>query len=146
MKFHSLEETEDYLESLKKRTLVSTGKWSPDQIFSHISDSIEFLFSDSEGAYRFPEVIQATVGRVLFWKMILQGKMDNGLPNPIKSGDPIAKSLEIELDRLLSLTKRFNYSVGPFNRHPVFGKLTKDEWVQLHLIHCENHFSYLKIY
>jgi hypothetical protein len=31
------------------------------------------------------------------------------------------------------------------NKHPVFGELSKEELIKLHLLHCSNHFSYIHI-
>ena len=143
--FHTIQELELFLNSLQSKKVTTTGNWTLAQILSHIGDSIEFFLSQNEGAFSVPWLIQNTVGKLLLHKYFLFGKMDSGLPNPIKKGEPRNGDPHLELDRVISLSKKFNESQGPFNSHPVFGKLSKEEIIKLHLLHCSNHFSHIQI-
>jgi len=145
MVFHSIEEIDLFLEELKDRKVTTTGKWTLAQILCHIGDSIEFFLSQNEGAIEVPGFIQNTVGKLLLNKFFLFGKMDGGLTNPIKKGEPIDGNPSEELDRVISFTKKFKEHTGSFNKHPVFGALSKEELIKLHLLHCSNHFSYIQM-
>jgi hypothetical protein len=71
--------------------------------------------------------------------------MDKGLTNPIKKGEPKDGDSVVELDRVITLSKKFKNHTGSFNKHPVFGALSKEELIKLHLLHCSNHFSYIQM-
>ena len=145
MVFQTIEEIDLFLEELKDRKVTTTGKWTIAQILCHIGDSIEFFLSQNEGAIQVPSFIQNTFGKLLLTKFFLFGKMDGGLTNPIKKGEPMDGNASEELKRLISLIKTFNDHTGSFNKHPVFGALSKEEIIKLHLLHCSNHFSYIQM-
>ena len=145
MNFQSMEEIDVFLISLKNKKATTIGKWTLAQILCHIGDSIEFFLSQNEGAIQVPVLIQNTIGKLLLHKFFLFGKMDGGLTNPIKKGEPIDGNPSEELERVISLTNKFREYTGTFNKHPVFGTLSKEEIIKLHLLHCTNHFSYIKV-
>jgi hypothetical protein len=145
MKFQSMEELDLFLDSLRDRAPTTTGNWTLAQILCHIGDSMEFFLTQKEGAFTIPSFLQDTVGKLLLQKFYLFGSMDRGLPNPIKKGEPKNGDPQEELHRILTLTKRFKESSGPFNSHPVFGALTKEEIIKLHLLHSSHHFSFIHI-
>ena len=140
----TIDELDLFLEELKNRKASTTGNWTLAQILCHIGDSIEFFLSQNEGAIQVPSFIQNTVGKLLLNKFFLFGKMDKGLTNPIKKGEPKDGDLSLELDRVIILSKKFKNHTGSFNKHPVFGALSKEELIKLHLLHCSNHFSYIQ--
>jgi len=145
MNFQSMEEIDLFLSSLKNNKVTTTGKWTLSQILCHIGDSIEFFLSQKEGALQVPVLIQNTIGKLLLNKFFLLGKMDEGLPNPIKKGEPSDGNPTEELERVISLTNKFREHTGNFNKHPVFGTLSKKEIIKLHLLHCSNHLSYIQM-
>ena len=131
MTFQTIDDLDLFLNELKTKKVTTTGNWSIAQILCHIGDSIDFFLSQKKGAFVVPDFIQNTIGKLLLNKFFLFGKMD---------GNP-----SIELDRVISLSKKFMNHTGPFNKHPVFGNLSKEEIIKLHLLHCANHFSYIQI-
>ena len=145
MNFQTIDELDLFLEELRDRQATTTGNWTLAQILCHIGDSIEFILSQKEGAIVVPGFIQNTVGKLLLNKFFLFGKMDGGLPNPIKKGEPKDGDPTFELERVISLSKKFMNHTGPYNKHPVFGALSKEEIIKLHLLHCSNHFSYIQL-
>jgi len=145
MIFQTIDELDLFLEDLKIRKTTTTGNWTLAKILCHIGDSIEFFLSQNEGAIQIPSFIQNTVGKLLLNKFFLFGKMDKGLQNPIKKGEPKDGDPLIELERVIDLSKKFKDHTGKFNQHPVFGALSKEELIKLHLLHCSNHFSYIQI-
>ncbi len=144
MNLQTMEELESFLVSLKGRNYTTTGNWTLGQILCHIGDSMDFFLSQKEGAFTIPSFLQNTIGKLLLQKFYLFGTMDRGLPNPIKKGEPKNGDPQEELNRILTLTQLFKESRGPFNSHPVFGELTKDEIIRLHLLHCSHHFSFIQ--
>lgn len=145
MKFENLEDLDAFLDSLKGKSFPTSGNWTFGQILCHIGDSMEFFLSQKEGVFTVPSFVQNTIGKLLLQKFYLFGSMDKGLPNPIQKGEPKNGDPQEELNRILTLTKRFKESSGPFNSHPVFGALSKQEIVKLHLLHCSHHFSFIHL-
>jgi hypothetical protein len=47
------------------------------------------------------------------------------------------------VERLRAAVARFEGHAGPMRPSPVFGTLSRDEWREVHLWHCEHHFSFL---
>ncbi len=47
------------------------------------------------------------------------------------------------LDRFRVAVELFEGAGDTVAPHPIFGRLTRDEWRQAHLWHCEHHFSFL---
>ncbi len=142
--FQSLDEIDSFLNSLKTKKVSTTGNWTIAQILCHIADSIEFFHSQNEGAIQVPKLIQNTIGKLLLHKFFLFGKMDRGLTNPIKKGEPENGDANEQLERVIKLSKSILDYEGPFNQHPVFGALSKEEIIKLHLLHCSNHFSHIQ--
>ena len=139
-----MEELEFFLNNLTAKKAKTTGNWTLAQILCHIADTMEFFLSQQEGAIQVPDFIQNTVGKLLLYKFFLFGKMDRGLKNPIKKGEPNNGDFSIELERVITLSKKFKDHTGTFNKHPVFGSLSREELTKLHLLHCSNHFSYIQ--
>ena len=63
--------------------------------------------------------------------------------------DAIAEGLNMlaeEIDASTVSISRFRKhleSGGNFKSHPIFGRLTRDQWDQFHTIHCMHHLSFL---
>jgi hypothetical protein len=47
------------------------------------------------------------------------------------------------LERLRQVIGRLKAHTGPMQPSPVFGKLTPEQWREVHLWHCEHHLSFL---
>jgi hypothetical protein len=47
------------------------------------------------------------------------------------------------VERLRGGVERFVRHTGPLHPSPIFGTLSRDEWYEVHLWHCEHHFSFL---
>src|SRR4029453_17727992 len=47
------------------------------------------------------------------------------------------------VERLRAATARFAAHAGPLHPSPAFGKLTPEQWREVHLWHCEHPFRFL---
>ena len=45
--------------------------------------------------------------------------------------------------RLRAVVERFKGHSGPLHPSPAFGRLTPEQWREVHLWHCEHHLSFL---
>ena len=46
-------------------------------------------------------------------------------------------------DRLIQLIQRFQQHQGSLHPSPLFGPLTRQQWDDLHVIHCSHHLGFL---
>lgn len=140
--FRHFSEAKEEIMKLKGKKIKTSGNWSWYQILCHLADGLEFMMNGGSPKFIFPAFLQMTAGR-LIWKLILfRGRMVQGLPNPIKKIPEADGNAETEFERLISLIEEFESCEKIFCPHPVFGKLTKEEWSILQAFHFANHLSY----
>jgi hypothetical protein len=48
------------------------------------------------------------------------------------------------IERLRAAVERLKSHAGEMQPSPVFGPLSPEEWREVHLWHCEHHFSFLR--
>jgi len=120
------------------------GRWSLGQMCEHLA---EFMRQSREGFVDPAPAYMPVVGpmmRLMFLGKILKGE-------PIKMRTPTSKSLlpsewiddEKTIDKFHTEVDRINLPEATFVPSPVFGKLTPDQWRQVHLWHCQHHLSFL---
>ena len=124
--------------------LKTLGNWSAGQIFSHLARAMDMSISGS--SYRSPWYLR--MAAKLIKRRMLTRTMPAGfkLPGPMQKILIASDSIRLEegLQELRSAVKQLEQeTVSQF--HPVFGKLTDQEWKQLHLRHAEMHLSFLEI-
>lgn len=118
------------------------GNWSPGRIFKHLAIVMEGSIDGIE--FRPPWIIRA-VGPWMKGYVLKHG-MSPGikLPENAKRAliDPADVSNEEGLAALRKAIER-QLSIAERKPSPVFGKMTRDEWRQLHCRHAELHLSFL---
>lgn len=121
----------------------TVGQWSYGKILQHLADSYNSSFDGVD--FKAPFVIRWVV-RTFFKQKFLREKMSSGYKLP-KKAEAKLPSQETPVDAALANLKQ---AISRFEReepraeHPVFGKLTPEEWLQLHLRHSELHMSFVK--
>ncbi len=116
------------------------GNWDLQQICDHLSYYVRgTLEGFSEKA---PWLVRMFTGRRRLKKLLRGEPIPAGIPIPEKliplaGGDEgkAAAQLQGLLERLKTQTK-----VYP---SPLFGTLTKEQWLKLHTLHCNHHLSFL---
>ena len=119
------------------------GNWSLSQIFEHLSIALVGSIDGVPSIARFPIRIVAP--------LMVNYFIRHGMPTGFKLRKevesrvfPDGKKLEDSLDRLHAAVARVN-SESMNQRHPVFGKLSQEQWRQIHLRHAELHLSFATI-
>lgn len=142
LSYHKLSEVLEDAELLAKGEYRTTGNWSFGQIMWHLGATYEASFRGF--AFKAPWWAR------LFVAPFMKNRLLN---NPMKSGfqlsdaaAPLIPSDELTteegLEKLRAALKLFE-TESPTQPHPLFGKMTSDEWVQLHLRHAELHLSFV---
>jgi hypothetical protein len=123
--------------------LKQLGNWTPGQTFGHLAWWIEAI---DEGKGPTPPWFMKFLGP-LIKKQMLKGPLPQGFKMPSSKtgthGDEPC-DLETGIQRLRAAYTRLETKPLP-DRHPVFGKTTRDEWLLLHRKHAELHLGYLTV-
>ena len=117
------------------------GTWTLGQVCDHLA--IFFRGSLEGFTQKVPWLIRVLLGRMLFRHIIRRRGMGEGIKVPRSflpgdAGDDAASA-----EQLVELIERFRTHAGEYEPSPLFGRLSRDEWTQLHLIHCSHHLSFL---
>lgn len=132
-----VQDAEALVASEKTRTL---GNWPLSKLLTHLAMTVECSMDG------FPTPAPWFVRMIgpLLKKGMLIKKMAPGLQLPKKAeaeAFPAANSPQEALDRLRAAVVR-SKTMPMVAAHPAFGKMTHDEWNQLHLRHSEMHLSF----
>ena len=139
--FISLEEVGSDAEKLVSSPTTKTlGNWPLSQLLTHLAMAMN---GSLDGVpFRAPWYMR-------LFGFFLKGRMlKNGLPAGVKlpneseaSAYPTVSSSQEALDVHRTSVGRIQKEKSSAT-HPIFGKMTHDEWTQLHLRHAELHLSF----
>lgn len=145
--FGSLDEVVRDAEQLLAAGYTKTGNWSLAQACGHLACWFRYQVDG------FPPIplllrpvlwaLRNTVGRRMAKRLVRGGKMRDGVPTipqsvPEPDGDDAAA-----VAALREAVRRWEGHAGPMHPSPLFGRMTKEEWRNGHLIHCAHHLSFL---
>ncbi|MDH5654934.1 MAG: DUF1569 domain-containing protein [Spirochaetia bacterium] len=142
IRLKSLQEALQELEKLEKTEKVTAlGEWSYSQILSHLRF---FLEGSMKG---FPEsrssFIRKSVGPNLLKNIKQIGYMPSGFRNSFLDLSQNFSDAPMELTNLKNSIREFiNYS-GNLSEHPIYGKLSREDWDLIHAYHIANHLGFL---
>ncbi|MDG2389362.1 MAG: DUF1569 domain-containing protein [Planctomycetaceae bacterium] len=121
----------------------TVGSWSYGKILQHLADS--YNRSIDGFGYKNAFIIRIIAGNFMK-KKFLREKMPAGFKLPKAQEEKLPSqetSIEESLANLKQAIARFECEEARAD-HPAFGKLTSEEWIQLHLRHSELHMSFVK--
>jgi len=135
----SLAATIDELNALKGKTLKSTGAWNPFQVFTHLAQSIEFSMRGYP-AQKSP-LFQSTAGSLAFNAFAAVGAMTHDLAEPIPGAPalPADGPVNAAIDRSVKALNLFRVYTGSLHPHFAYGALSREQYVQAHIMHFRNH-------
>jgi hypothetical protein len=117
------------------------GNWSLAQVCDHLARIITLSLDG------FPSLMPWPVRVLARWFAlgpILRHKVFRRRFNTPTYLVPAADATDRDaVERLRAVLTRFKESTGPLHPSPLFGRLSRDEWREVHLWHCEHHFSFL---
>ena len=132
-----LADAERLVSSPNTKTL---GNWPLSQLLTHLATTIN---SSIDGMSAKAPWLLRLVGPLVKWRIIKNG-MSSGFKLPKEreaTAFPAASSPQEALGKLRAAVGRLKQE-RMTARHPVFGKLTHEEWTRLHLRHAEMHLSF----
>ncbi|MBL4621456.1 MAG: DUF1569 domain-containing protein [Immundisolibacteraceae bacterium] len=129
------------LKALSTNQLTASRLWTPQQIFSHCAQSIEYSISGFP--QQRPAWFKSTVGHLAFSVFAAQGAMSHGLSDSIP-GAPAFATDETNipaLNRLIEALITFEQHAGPLAPHFAYGALSRADYELAHVMHLYNHLE-----
>ena len=135
-----VEDMRSKLATLDDDAEPSWGSMRPPQMYAHLSTAIKYSLGEEEET----PMESGFVGHWIFRPLFITF----GMPFPKNIDAPKmydAAAPQATLDELMEVAERFQskYEANdlPGLAHPVFGKLTNDEWAKLHVGHFNHHMG-----
>ena len=119
------------------------GNWTLGQIFGHLAVWVEFAYRDIP--LQVPFWIRLMMRPMKRWAV--KGRMPAGSRIPNVPGGTLGTkqfSVEAGLQRYREALARLQIEPPP-KPHPLFGRMTHQQWIGLHLRHAELHLSFVAI-
>lgn len=147
LKLSTLEELEQELVRIERAhaagTLSACGNWSPGKILGHISSWIDFGF---EGYPMSPPPFVRAVCRLMKGVFLRNQAMKPGFRiHGAPEGTYGLEEMDVPtgLARLRRSIKRLNFD--ELKPHPLFGLMTREQWIRMHVNHASLHLGFLKL-
>jgi hypothetical protein len=139
--FAKLADIQAEAERLASRPVRQLGNWSLGYSLAHLAGAMKMSLEGVD--FKAPWFIRMLAP--LFKKRLLRGPMKPGFQLPKNAAEVLIPSREVPtqegLNELRTMIDRLNREPQRYPS-PVFGKMTKEEWDQLHLRHAEMHLSF----
>lgn len=128
-------------------TLVTSGNWTPGENLHHCG-KVWSLSLDGFPPDAKPPAIVKFVVKTFFKKTAVSGKpapigikFPRGLEDAFgpKAGASFSEGMVAMRDAVARVSRGERFT----KPSPLFGQLTHDEWLRLHLGHCSTHLSFL---
>jgi len=145
--FASMAEVRQDVETLRANGYAKAGNWNLAQVCKHLGQWISFPvtgYPKTGPVMTFIIVmLRNTLGKRSGREILRTGKFPSRwrtlkitLPPP--DTDEAAAIRELDL-----AIARWEQHAGEFIPSPLFGRLTREEWLRMQLIHCAHHLSHL---
>ncbi len=118
----------------------SLGTWSLGQTCQHLADS----FHGSIDGF---DLRNHRIKRFFLHKKMLQYALTKGIPKNYTVDPNLTPNDDVPLDdaiqALTSAIDRYQKYQGFLHPHPLFGKMSRENWDRIHCIHSAHHLSLL---
>src|SRR5262245_27879851 len=128
-------------EALLASGYTRAGDWSLGQACDHLTTAIGMSLDG------YPVMMPAPARWLIRWmyfnKIQRHEQLSRRVPAPkwLMPADGVEDRAGVE--RMKAVLERFQAHAGPLHPSPIFGKMSKEEWANVHLWHAEHHLSFL---
>jgi len=142
LKFQTLGDLLADVQKLQASDAIAISEWTPGQIVGHVTAVIEASVEGFTFSVPFPLRV---VGKLIKNRSLTKG-LPSGLKVPAKAQDAFIPPVDLTFD---TAVKRLAETIEKAKQRkmtqvsPIFGKLSHEQWVQLHCRHAELHFGFL---
>lgn len=130
------------LDGLASAGYRSSGRWDLAQTCRHLSFFVRGSLEGFEGL-KVPAPIRWIARAFILPRVRKDRGMRKGTPTLPQSVYPPGGDAGEAIEELRSLFKRLEEGNGELHPSPIFGRLSRDEWRELHLIHAAHHLRFL---
>lgn len=142
LRFETLDDLRREAERVASCPGKTLGNWTVSQILDHLAKALRINFDGPEA--RAPWFVRRIIGPLVRNSMLNKGmtagiampkQMSHFLPDADPQTEASLQEYRTQIERL-KVTK-------PILAHAVFGPLSHEDWIRLHLRHGELHFSFI---
>lgn len=137
-------ELERLEQAAQRGALRARGNWTPGTIFNHLAWWVEAIDR--------PELIPPAPWLVRLMGPLMKGRITRGpLPKGFKLPGTATGTRGDEPTELAPGLARYRQALARLERadfparHPLFGRMLPQDWVDLHMRHAEHHLGYLEV-
>ncbi len=142
LEFRNLDALIDHLQELRDHPYERAGQWSLGQVCEHLR---LFMINSMDGfGFRLPWLVRMA-GPLLLGRTLRRRRIPEGGRGPKPLMPPEASTLDdaAAVDAFIQTVERYRDHAQPLHPSPLFGRLTRDQWDQIHLIHAAHHLSFI---
>lgn len=119
----------------------TVGNWSLGQICNHLAAAV--TVSVDGVAVKAPWLLRKTIAPVVLKRILKAGRIRDGFQLPEEFVPKPDLDARAEAEALRASLRLFAAHSGPVAEHPFFGRMSRDQWDQLHRIHCAHHLNFV---
>lgn len=143
LEFGDLSEAVAHGRSLQDTGYQQLGNWSLGQVCNHLAGTMEFSIDGFPSTLPTPV---AAVMRTAFFYVPFMPRIISRLRAPtlpaLAQADPVEDAAGLQ--RLADAVARVSAANIEFQRNPILGRLTPEQWHRFHVWHAQHHLSFLK--
>jgi hypothetical protein len=128
-------------ESLLASGYDRAGTWSLGQACHHLAAAMERSLDGFPS--RLPWPVRLLARWFVLGRMLRHRVFRRTIAAPPYMQPPAAADDRAGLGRLRAAVERLKGHAGPLQPSPIFGRLSPEQWREVHLWHCEHHLSFL---
>jgi hypothetical protein len=138
--FRTYDEIVDDVTRLRAAGYTRCGNWDLGQVCDHLAKA--FTGSIDGIPFRAPWLFRTLVAPLAWPRVMKTRRIPSGVRIPEKY---VAPNVDVDeaVGRLTAAVRRWQAHRGDVAEHPFFGRLTREQWGELHLIHGAHHLSFL---
>lgn len=129
------------VDRLHREGYEKLGQWDLAQICDHLA---YFVQGSLDGfTFRVPWLLKILFGRLVLRRILKQRRMQAGGPTPQKPLPEAGGDEAAAVARFRQVIERLQAHQGELQPSPFFGRLSPQQWRDLHLIHSAHHLGFL---
>ncbi len=141
LRFHDFDEVLRDADGLLAAGYDRAGTWGLAQVADHLTRAITLSLDGYPSLYPWPMRLVARwfyLPRIRRHQVLRRRVSAPQFLLPADAGDDRAA-----VERFRAAVERFGRHTGSLHPSPIFGTLDRGDWREVHLWHCEHHFSFL---
>jgi hypothetical protein len=139
--FQDFQAVEKEIDRLQAGGYQKAGSWDLAHICEHLALTMQNSLHGSPYQASWP--FRKLIGPVVLRIILRTRQLKTGFPAPPGLRPADAVNPEEAVSRCRDLLRQVREHPGEFQPHPFFGKITADQWRQVHLIHSAHHLGFL---